>query len=200
MLISARVLVISDFSCPFCFTLNEWITELKLSDQVRWFGIEHRASLPLRGHNDSQDQKLVADEVRQVQERAPEVNARLPQLWSNSRLALTYQAAIEDDYPEQAALLRQRIFRLLWRDGGNLADVSALQRIAEELELPAPQAIFRDEELLAQQTAWWAKELDRIPAMIAPTGARHLGLQDYRTVEAFLKGALFDPPPAAGCQ
>jgi len=45
-LLSARVVVISDFNCPYCFTLNEWLAALGLADQVRWVGVEHKPHLP----------------------------------------------------------------------------------------------------------------------------------------------------------
>jgi hypothetical protein len=57
-----------------------------------------------------------------------------------------------------------------------------------------------DPEELDRITAWWAQELDRIPCMLAPTGARHLGLQDRPAVEAFVLGALRHRPDGDGCR
>jgi predicted DsbA family dithiol-disulfide isomerase len=200
MYLSSRVLVISDFNCPFCFTLNEWIEDLGLSSQVRWLAVEHREDLPHRGQNQPDALATVTDEVLQVQRRAPEVGVKAPPLWPNSHLALVYQSAIEDDFPEQAAALRQGLFRLLWHEGENLAEPDHLNQLAQHLDLPSPQEIFLDDGLLARQTQWWRDALDRIPVMIAPTGARHLGLQTRATVEAFIQSALFEPPPGEGCQ
>ena len=60
---SARVLVISDFNCPYCFALNEWIHELGASNRVRWVGIEHLPSLTVESTPDPDAQALLRTEV-----------------------------------------------------------------------------------------------------------------------------------------
>jgi hypothetical protein len=64
----------------------------------------------------------------------------------------------------------------------------------------APDDSSLDPQELDLITVWWARELDRIPCMLAPTGARHLGLQDRLAVEAFVLGALRDRPEGDGCR
>ena len=200
MLTSSRVLVFSDFNCPFCFTLNEWIEALDLGTRVRWVGVEHRPNLPTQGSNRSEDRELMLSEVSEVRRRAPEVPVAPPPLWANSRLALTLQNAIEDDHPERAPALRSALFRSYWSEGEDLASRALLDQLLGANNLPALDAHFLDEPTVDEHTTWWRQELDRIPVMIAPTGARHLGLQDKATVEAFLHSAVFEPEPGAGCR
>lgn len=193
---TARVLVVSDFNCPYCFTLNEWVHRIGAGARVRWLGIEHRPDLPLAGSNQPQDQETLAREVSDVQRRAPEVGVVHPNQWLNSRRALLLQNAVEDDFPEVAPSLRRAIFRAYWSDGADL-DETRLKTIASDLGLPS---IDTDPELLDELGDWWRSELDRIPCMLGPTGIAHLGLQDFRAVRSFLNSALRSGTAGVGCQ
>ena len=46
---SSRILVISDFNCPYCFTLNEWLNQLGVAERVYWVGVEHNSHRALLG-------------------------------------------------------------------------------------------------------------------------------------------------------
>ena len=94
---TTRVLVVSDFNCPYCFTLNEWLEDIGAGARVRWVGIEHRPDLPHQGPNKEPDVDTLAREVADVQDRAPEVQVVRPDSWQNSRSALLVQNALEDD-------------------------------------------------------------------------------------------------------
>ena len=88
---------------------------------------------------------------------------------------------------------------------GCLASVVAAadrpERVAGLLLVAPPEPDrFLDAEQLGSLTAWWRQALDRIPCMLAPSGARHLGLQDRAAVEAFVLGALHEPPPGPACR
>jgi hypothetical protein len=195
-ILTARVVVVSDFNCPYCFTLNEWLSELGVASQVRWLGVEHRPDLPLGAANREADSGQLALEVADVGRRAPEVGVRTPRTWCNSRPALLLQNAVEVDAPEEAAALRRRIFRAYWRDGVPLCDDDLLAR---------EQSLFPDVDPLAETdeldrvTTWWRTHVDRIPAMFAPTGVVHLGLQTRETVQRFVLSAIADAPPGPGC-
>lgn len=193
---TARVLVVSDFNCPYCFTLNEWVHRIGAGNRVRWLGIEHRPDLPTSGMNQPSDQATLAREVSDVQNRAPEVGVVRPARWLNSRRALLLQNAVEDDFPEIAPALRRAIFKTYWSEGADLDDVR-LNRIAGELGLPS---VDTDPGLLDETSAWWRSELDRVPCMLGPTGVAHLGLQDFRAVRSFLNSALRAGTVGAGCQ
>lgn len=206
-LLSARVTVVSDFNCPYCFTLNEWLWELGLAGRVRWLGIEHKPHLPCRIEtaNRPEDRDTLESEVSDVTRRFPELGVQLPHTWVNSRQALLLQAALEDEDPDRAPRIRRRIFQSFWCEGRNIADPQVLEAcLAEEglsdaLEPPS-DAEPEDLRALSERTLWWARELDRIPCMLAPTGVRHLGLQNRDAVAAFVLGALREPPPASGCR
>ena len=201
LLLSARVVVISDFNCPYCFTLNEWLSDLGLADAVRWVGVEHKPHLPmgLHGSNLPEDRSILEREVADVTRRAPEVGVTLPPVWVNSRRALLVQAFLEDEAPHQAHRVRRDLFHSFWRRGQDLAAEEVIGSALSRAGISPPDSEALDGGELDLITAWWATELDRIPCMLAPTGARHLGLQDRPSVEAFVLGALRDRPVGDGC-
>ena len=119
---TARVLVVSDFNCPYCYTLNEWIHRIGAGARVRWLGIEHRPDLPVAGDNDPSDRETLVREVSDVQRRAPDVGVIRPAEWLNSRRALVLQNAVEDEFPEKAPALRRAIFQAYWTEGAPLSE------------------------------------------------------------------------------
>lgn len=195
-------MVVSDFNCPYCFTLNTWLNQLGVASRVFWVGVEHKPHLPraFTDTNQPDDLLTLQKEVRDVNQRAPEVGVALPPVWVNSRRALLLQAAVEADQPAIAAPMRTAIFERFWRQCRNIAEPAELDH-CERLAGVEPDADrFLDPQQLERITAWWREELDRIPCMLAPSGARHLGLQDKAAVEAFVLGALHDPPPGPACR
>ncbi|MFM7312491.1 MAG: DsbA family protein [Cyanobium sp.] len=202
LLLSARVVVISDFNCPYCFTLNEWLSDLGLAGSVRWVGVEHKPHLPvgLQGSNRPEDLTILEKEVADISRRAPEVGVNLPPLWINSRRALLVQACLEDEAPQLAHRVRRALFHSFWRHGLDLSSDAVIHAALEIAGAHPPASDDLDASELELITAWWATELDRIPCMLAPTGARHLGLQNRAAVETFILGALRDRPDGDGCQ
>jgi 2-hydroxychromene-2-carboxylate isomerase len=202
LLLSARVVVISDFNCPYCFTLNEWLSDMGLAGAVRWVGVEHKPHLSrgLSATNRPDDLLILQREVADVSRRAPEVGVNLPPVWINSRRALLVQACLEDEQPQLAHRVRRELFRAFWHQGRDLSAEAVIESTLRETGMAAPAHDSLDPEELDLITAWWARELDRIPCMLAPTGARHLGLQDRLAVEAFVLGALRDRPEGDGCR
>lgn len=193
---SARILVISDFNCPYCFCLNEWLVSMGWSHRIRWVGIEHRPLLPHAGENNAEDRAALEGEVLDVQRRAPETGTVLPTIWANSRSALLTQNALEDELPEQAHAFRTEVFRRYWHHGESPSD-EIVDRVCRDLgiERPAPEP-----DHLEELTAWWREHLDRIPCMLAPTGVAHLGLQDVDTVRSFVNSALHSVDEGPGCR
>lgn len=202
LLLSARVVVISDFNCPYCFTLNEWLSDLGLAGAVRWVGVEHKPHLPsgLQEVNRPDDLSILHREVEDVSRRAPEVGVNLPRVWINSRRALLVQAFLEDEWPERAHRFRRELFRGFWRHGRDISAPGVIDAALRQVGVDPREVDGLDQEELDLITTWWAGELDRIPCMLAPTGARHLGLQDRPAVEAFVLGALRDRPDGDGCR
>lgn len=195
-------MVISDFNCPYCFTLNEWLAAMGLADQVRWVGVEHRPQLPcgFQQPNCPEDQATLGQEVGDVMVRAPEVGVIRPPVWINSRMALLLQAAVEDEAPQLAHRFRRELFRRYWRRGLDIGADEQLLAALEAAGVTLTDKAFLDDQELAAITAWWRQEFDRIPCILAPSGPRHLGLQDCRAVESFVLGALREPPPGPGCR
>jgi len=172
---SSRIVVISDFNCPYCFTLNEWLNQLGVAERVYWVGVEHKSHLPFDFSATNQPD-------------------------DHSHQALLLQAAVEADEPALAAPLRTAIFRSFWRDQRNIANAQQLHHCQQQAGVEPDPERFLDPKALARLSTWWRQELDCIPCMLAPTGARHLGLQDRAAVEAFVLGALHDPPAGPACR
>ena len=193
---TSRIVVVSDFNCPYCFTLNEWLGELGLSSAVHWVGIEHRPSLPREGGNSKEEVRTLSSEVADVLVRAPEVGVVQPSQWRNSHDALLLQNAVEYEAPELAPALRRAIFHAYWKDNNNISDVTVLQTILQQL---AVDDLETEPEYLEELTEWWRTKVDRIPCMIAPTGVAHLGLQTKVAVESFINSALHDATAGPGC-
>ena len=93
--------------------------------------------------------------------------------------------------------LRLRIFRAYWQDGVLLSDPGFLTGLCDELGIPP---VDLDTEELEEFTEWWAREIDRIPCMLAPTGVAHLGLQDRQSVQTFLNAAIHTTDAGPGCR
>ena len=199
---SGRIVVISDFNCPYCFTLNAWLNILGVSRRVYWVGVEHKPHLPktFSEENLLDDVQTLNREVSDVMLRAPEVGVKLPSLWCNSHQALLLQAAVEADQPELAGQLRTTIFERLWREGRCISETEELIACEHKAGVQFDTERFLDEEQLHRISNWWQEELDRIPCMFSPSGVRHLGLQDLATVEAFVLGALNELPAGPTCK
>ena len=195
--VTTRVVVISDFNCPYCFTLNEWIHGFGASARIRWVGIEHRPDLPAHGTNRYEDKLQMEQEIADVQRRAPEVGIVTPSVWSNSRSALLVQNALEDEKPESAHAFSRRVFQNMWKKPG-MPNVSAIvEESLQALDLEVPEL---EPEWLDELTTWWKTHLDRVPCMIAPTGIVHEGLQDQAAVGSFLNSALRVASVGPGCE
>lgn len=196
-ILTSRIQVFSDFNCPYCFTLNEWLHGLELGSRIRWVGVEHRPDLPADGTNQAEDIQQLKLEVDDVRRRAPENGVREPPLWCNSRKALLLQNAVEVDLPDEAPALRRRLFRRYWHEGVLLVDEATsalgLRRFSE-------MNLDDEESELDRLTSWWRAHVDRIPCMIAPTGVVHLGLQDRARVERFMQSAIAETTPGPGCR
>ena len=143
LLLSARVVVISDFNCPYCFTLNEWLSDMDLAAAVRWVGVEHKPHLPtsLLGRNHPEDLSTLQREVDDVRQRAPEVGVTLPPVWINSHRALLTQALLEDEQPGLAHRVRRELFRAFWHRGQDLSAPAVIEATLRQSGAMAPAAV-----------------------------------------------------------
>ncbi len=194
---SARVLVISDFNCPYCFALNEWLTDLGAAQRIRWVGIEHLPELGAANRHPADDRATLAAEVADVTRRAPNLRIHTPDARVNSHFSLLLQNALEDDAPELAPRVRRDLFLAFWRGGRIPTNESMLAEFLAPYGIEMP---YLDPDQLVDLHAWWTSQLDRIPAMIASTRVCHFGLQDKDTVRRFVDSALRESSPGPGCQ
>lgn len=194
--VTSRVLVISDFNCPYCFLLNEWLSAMGKDTNILWVGIEHRPDLPKAGINLDTDSRQISQEVDDVNSRGRGITVQIPELWQNSRSFLLVQNALEIDAPDRATEVRRAIFRQFWNHQEPVSEDWLMGYLGEQ-GIPIPE---QEPDYLDELTRWWKEQLDRVPCMLSPTGLAHLGLQDVKAVGSFVNSAIRAAKVGPGCR
>jgi len=145
-----KLAIYADFNCPFCYVLNERLLSLGLEQQLEWRTIEHspRASFHM---TDRSSKDELADEVRRVRQRAPEVIISLPEGRANTAHAINTMAKAIAIDPARAASLRGLIYRAYWIEGKDIGHPNVL---AELVQLSGFSDILTAAELPEQVQAW----------------------------------------------
>ena len=194
------ITVYSDLNCPYCFTLNEWLHRSGVADRVHWLGIEHEAGLSTQDLKSESAMEALRAEVADVRERDSQLTIRVPS-WrypSGPALAALHRATELD--PAKAAAFRREIFRALWIDDRDIADLVVLGALSESCGLPSGLLNPNSVSAVAAVTAEWEfVPVDRIPSISAPTGTWHVGLGTEKQVSVFLGSALFDAKFDGSC-
>lgn len=186
----ARYTVYADLNCPFCYALHEQLISFGLMDQVDWRLIEHAPDLDVF-NTSAQSQAELASDVFIVRTRAPQVELALPKKRSDSRFASLCVIQAADIDPAKAAHLRHLLYRALWIEGKDIADVSVIYDCLVAAELPAEVDIESEQEnkLSFWQESWEQGEYNRrIPVLEAIDGRISLGLPSTEDLLAFFQG------------
>ncbi|MFO0701881.1 MAG: DsbA family protein [Nitrospira sp.] len=170
MVTSIRVVLYSDFNCPFCYALHERLQEMGLLEQCDWRGVQHAPHLPkpMRPWQGSLGAEL-KHEVAVVQRLAPNLSIVLPSGKPNTLPAIEFAVAIlQKDRPEGMKFVH-RIYQAFWCDGQDISDPEVLQRLAGE-ECVAD--FGGQNQVVAQkwETAWHATGQNGVPLLVAPDG------------------------------
>jgi len=177
---AAKIAIYADFNCPFCYVLNERLLSLGLEQRLDWRTIEHapRASFHMtdRGSKDE-----LADEVRRVRQRAPEIIISLPEGRANTAHAINTMAKAIAIDPARAASLRGLIYRAYWIEDKDIGHPNVL---AELVQLSGFSDILTASEL-PEKVQQWQRAWDegpfnqRIPCLEnTATHQTFLGLPD----------------------
>jgi len=163
---AVQIAIYADFNCPFCYVLNERLLSLGLEQPLDWRTIEHapRASFHM---TDRSSKDELADEVRRVRLRAPEVIISLPEGRANTAHAINTMAKAVAIDPARAAGLRGLIYRAYWIEGKDIGHPNVLAELVQLSGfgdiLTAPE---RPEKVQQWQRAWDEGPFDqRIPCL-----------------------------------
>ncbi|MDO6594169.1 diguanylate cyclase [Neptuniibacter sp. 1_MG-2023] len=182
--------VYADLNCPFCYALHEQLHEFGLLPQVDWRLVEHAPDIAIYNKT-AENQAELASDVFVVRSRVPHIDVALPQRRSDSHFAnLCVIQAAEHDL-EKSIKLRHLLYRALWIDGLDIADVPVIYDCLIAAGLPAEVTIEEAQEnLLAQwQKSWEDGNFNlRIPVICSSDGRTSLGLPSPDDLKAFFKG------------
>lgn len=182
--------VYADLNCPFCYALHEQLHQFGLLDQVDWRLVEHAPEIAIYNKT-AESQAELASEVFVVRSRAPEVEVALPKARSDSRFASLCVIEAARHSPEKALELRRLLYRALWVDGKDIADISVIYDCLMAAELAAEINIeeSHEQQLTDWQSAWEQGDFNlRIPVICADDGRVSLGLPSPEDLKAFFKG------------
>jgi len=133
-----KVIVFSDYICPFCFVGKSRIDKLR-SDfdvDVEWRGIEIHPETPMEGvpryKIDTGFYSQLWTNVERLAEESG-VEIRPPPILANSSLALIASEYTKNERKFEA--FHNAVFRAYWQEGKNIGDLKVLFAIAQELGL-----------------------------------------------------------------
>jgi len=193
-----QLIVYGDFNCPFCYVLNEQLSQLGLERDVEWRSIEHEPEASFF-RVDSCVIRDLEDEVLRVRQRAPEMPISLPPGRVNTRLAtrLIINAMRRD--PIRAVLLRGLIYRAYWIEGRDISSSQVLHELVVlcGLSIHDEEVDNADVDSIAQRwyDSWNNGPFDRrIPSLQRlPSEQQLLGLPLAEQLQAFYDRG-FDSP------
>ncbi|PIE25196.1 MAG: hypothetical protein CSA60_01535 [Neptuniibacter caesariensis] len=183
-------IVYADLNCPFCYALHEQLGRYGLLNQVDWRLIEHSPDIAIYNKT-AESQAELASEVFVVRSRAPGIDVALPKFRSDSRFATLCIIEAAEKNPEKSIELRRNLYRALWVEGKDIADVSVIYECLKKSGLPTELDITESHEnqFADWQTAWEEGEFNlRIPVICAPDGRTSLGLPSPEDLNAFFEG------------
>ena len=189
----------ADLNCPFCYALDERIHALGLTGVAVWQGVEHLTT-PEQWQTESSER--LEEEVKRVRRRAPELVIRVPPRRPASGPATLVLAELGLNDVAAGSQLRRALYRALWVDGRDISSHSVIAELCHtagmSVRRPSPLARALVERW---QKAWEEGGFDRsIPVLVAPGGARSIGLEESRRVAAFLKAGLLSSESDDSCR
>jgi len=184
-----RVTLFTDLNCPFCYSTEQRLERLGVSDRVAWRGVEHEPELPVPMARDELEIAAeLAEEVASVRSRAPEVAIAVPPGKANTAAGLLAAAAALRVDPERGAAFRRLVYRAFWRDGRDISDPAVLDALADDIGLPPLQTRPEDALTVASWRLEWERSpLRGVPLLVREDGETVYGLKDAETLERFVR-------------
>jgi predicted DsbA family dithiol-disulfide isomerase len=182
------VTLFTDLNCPFCYATEQRLERLGVNERIAWRGVEHEPELPVpMALDDPEIAAELAEEVRSVRARAPEVAIAVPPGKANTAAGLLATAAALRLDAARGADFRQAVYRAFWRDGRDVSDPTVLEALAHGQRLPALRAGPEDALTVASWRLEWERSpLRGVPLLIRDDGETVYGLKDVETLARFL--------------
>lgn len=196
-----KIIVYSDYICPFCF-IGEAIVE-RLKEEYRletdWRGFEIHPEVPPEGVpleriRSPYFQTVKANVMRMAQEN--DLDIRFPPLLSNSRLALEGAEYAKDAGKFQP--YHEALFRAYFQESCDIGDMRVLTDLATKVGLDPADfedclATGRMGERLAQYRAETQENLiTGVPTFLIGDG-RIVGAQEYNVFTSLIERVLKKP-------
>lgn len=184
-----RVVLYSDFNCPFCYAMHEQLWELGLAERVEWRGVQHASYLPapMAKWTGARDAEL-RREVSMVGRLAPGLAIAVPPGKPNTGAAiLTAASVLARDRRKGDALVRA-LYIAFWRDGSDLSDPILLRNCAgvtEEDVLAVPAGILETVEHWDEE--WRQTGQSGVPLLVRADGAQLVGFVRASEVVRFVR-------------
>jgi predicted DsbA family dithiol-disulfide isomerase len=141
-----KVVMFSDYICPFCYVGFETIRKLKgeFDLQLEWRGFQIHPDWPaegipsdkLRGMGDAEARAAVWQRITAMAD-AVGFSMKPPAIVTNSRAALAATEFARESGRDEA--LEERIYRAYFNDGENIGDPGVVARLAAEAGLDAAE-------------------------------------------------------------
>ena len=123
----------ADLNCPFGFALNERMESLNLSPQVEWRGIQRdKNAKSLTTPSTIID--TIAQHIKLIQERAPDVVIKAPIFRPNTALAMSTLIEMASINKSDSIKLRGILYRAYWHDSADISNPSVLQQLLKRVD------------------------------------------------------------------
>ncbi len=197
---ATKVIVYSDYICPFCFIGKERVDRLEkeFAADVEWKGFEIHPETPLDGSDltslgfDEATAGAISSQVLKLGKDA-DLKLNLPSRISNSRLALQ----IAEFAKEQGKFkeYHEAVFKAYWQEGRDIGDREKLFSLASQVGLDLEDLVsYLESGKAAEKWSQHFKEARERGISGVPTfviGNRMVvGAQPYEVLAKVLNGEL----------
>jgi predicted DsbA family dithiol-disulfide isomerase len=144
---SLKIVMFSDFVCPFCYIGFDVIQKLKpeFNLQIEWRGFQIHPEWPSEGASAAQASQLGNADARKaawqrISTMAESVGLAMkpPSVLTNSRIALAAAEFARDSGADHEAF-EERVYRAYFNEDANIGDRETVLRLAGEAGLDAAQ-------------------------------------------------------------
>jgi predicted DsbA family dithiol-disulfide isomerase len=189
--VAHRIVLYSDFNCPFCYALHERLHDYGALERVEWRGVQHAPHLPIpmaRWNGPLLGE--LRQEVAMVNRLAPMLPIVLPPGKPNTGPAIRLAArALTTDSARGNELVR-RLYWLFWRESRDISDEAVLSETLSSIGLKEPTLLEQDSETALVMEGWtnqWHNTGQAgVPLLERPDGALLVGLSQEAHLRRFL--------------
>ena len=189
--VSSRVVLYSDFNCPFCYAMHERLHTYGVLDRVEWRGVQHAPHLPVpmgRWNGPLMDE--LRDEVAMVGRLSPMLPIIVPEGKPNTGPAIQLAAKVLASNVVQGNDLVSRLYWCLWREGRDISDSRVLTEALASLGLNQ-QRLMEGDKATAHVPQGWNRQWHStgqagVPLLKRSDGMLLVGLAREADLKRFL--------------